>query len=122
MNFSAVERLGRSAYIVNTNCLAMLSSHAYNQVVITFDPAKRQANIDKHGIDLADCETVFDAPMLTKEDARESYGGEQRLQSICWLGSRVVVVVWVDRESGPHLISCRQGEKHETARYFQEFI
>ncbi len=109
-------------HIVNTNCLAIFSSRAYDQIVITFDPAKRQANIDKHGIDLADCETVFDTPMLTKEDARESYGGEQRLQSICWLDSRVVVVVWVDRENGPHLISCRQGEKHETARYFQEFI
>jgi uncharacterized DUF497 family protein len=71
----------------------MFSSRAYNQIVITFDPAKRQANTDKHGIDLANCETVFDAPMLTKEDARASYGGELRLQSICWLKTRVVVVV-----------------------------
>ena len=74
-SFSAVERSGKLMHIVNTNCLAMFSSRAYNQIVITFDPAKRQANIDKHGIDLADCETVFDTPMLTKEDARESYGG-----------------------------------------------
>jgi uncharacterized protein len=89
--------------------------------MVTFDETKRLANIAKHQIDLADCDAVFDSPMLTKEDSREAYG-EQRLQSLCWLNARVVVLVWVDRESGPHLISCRYGDKNETARYFKEFV
>ncbi len=76
----------------------------------------------KHdGIDLARCESIFDSPMLTKEDTRDTYG-EQRLQSLGWLNSRVVLLVWVEHATGPHLISCRYGDKHETKRYFKAFI
>ena len=48
--------------------------------MITYDEPKRQTNLVKHGIDLADCEPAFDAPLLTEEDSREAYG-EQRLKS-----------------------------------------
>ena len=89
--------------------------------MITFDEVKRQANMDKHGIDFAECASVFDAPMLTVEDDRQDYG-EQRLKSLGWLHERVVVLVWTDRASGPHLISCRQGDKHETRTYFKAFV
>lgn len=89
--------------------------------MVTFDESKRQANLAKHGIDLAECSEAFDAPMLTQEDAREAYG-EQRLKILCWLKDCVVVLVWTDRKSGPHLISCRYGDKHETGTYFKAFI
>lgn len=69
--------------------------------------------------DLAQCESVFDFPMLTIEDNRAAYG-EQRLKSLGLLGARVVVLIWTDRALGPHLISCRNGDKHETNRYFDE--
>ncbi|OGS95934.1 MAG: hypothetical protein A2Y51_00630 [Gallionellales bacterium RIFCSPLOWO2_02_60_31] len=88
---------------------------------MSYDETKRQTNLDKHGIDLALCEQIFDAPMLTREDGRMVYG-EQRLQSLGWLNGRVVVMVWVDRATGVHFISCREGEKHETQRYFQAFF
>ena len=89
--------------------------------MVTFDETKRQSNISKHDIDLAECGGVFDAPMLTKEDTRESYG-EQRLQSLGWLRGRVVFLVWTDRATGPHVISCRYGDKHETHCYFQAVL
>jgi hypothetical protein len=90
--------------------------------VVTYDETKRHANIVKHdGIDLAQCESIFDSPMLTEEDARDAYG-EQRLKSLGWFISRVVVLVWTDRAAGPHLISCRYGDKHETQRYFKAFV
>jgi uncharacterized DUF497 family protein len=89
--------------------------------MVTFDETKRQANLAKHGIDFAQCDGVFEAPMLTEEDAREAYG-ESRLKSLCWLSGRVVVLVWTDRASGPHLISCRYGDKHETQIYFKAFL
>ncbi|MBI4755996.1 MAG: BrnT family toxin [Betaproteobacteria bacterium] len=89
--------------------------------MVTYDETKRQANPAKHGIDLAECSGVFDAPMLTEEDAREAYG-EQRLKSLCWVRARVAVLVWTDRETGPHLISCRYGDKHETQTYFNTFL
>ena len=86
--------------------------------MITFDQSKRKSNLAKHGIDLAQCESVFDFPMLTDEDTRADYA-EQRLKSLCWFNERVVVLVWTDRDAGPHLISCRYGDKHETQSYFK---
>jgi uncharacterized DUF497 family protein len=38
------------------------------------------------------------------------------------LNGRVVVVVWVDRATGAHFISCREAEKHETKYYFQAVL
>lgn len=84
---------------------------------MSYDPAKRKLNLQKHGIDLAECDGVFDEPMLTREDDREPYR-EQRLISLGWLKSRVVVVVWTDREDEPHLISCREAETNEQEAYF----
>jgi uncharacterized DUF497 family protein len=85
--------------------------------VITYDEAKRRANIQKHGIDFAECGAIFDAPMQTKEDDRLPYG-EIRLRSLGLFFARVVVLIWTEREEGPHIISCRWGSKDETKRYF----
>lgn len=46
-----------------------------------YDPIKREKSRRKHAIDLAECESVFDEPMLTREDTRETYD-EQRLVSL----------------------------------------
>ena len=59
---------------------------------MTFDPVKRQTNQEKHKIDLAACESIFDAPMLTREDESEIYGA-QRLVSLVWLKGQVVVLI-----------------------------
>jgi uncharacterized protein len=87
---------------------------------MSYDPAKRRLNLRRHGIDLAECDGVFDKPMLTREDDREAYG-EQRLISLGWLKRRVVVLVWTDREDEPHLISCREAGTHEQEAYFRTF-
>ena len=87
---------------------------------MTFDRVKRQANQEKHKIDLAECESVFDESMLTRKDGSEIYG-EQRLVSLAWLKGQVVVLVWVDREDGPRLISCRKAQTYERQAYFRAF-
>ena len=87
----------------------------------TWDETKRATNKTKHGIDLAKVESAFDTPMLTIEDNRAAYG-ERRLKSLCFMNGRVVVLVWTEREDGPHLISCRYGDKRETEKYFEEFL
>ena len=84
------------------------------------DPAKQKKNQRKHAIDLAECESVFDTPMLTREDRRENYG-EQRLVSLGLLNGRVVVLVWTDRDDGPRMISCREAEPHEQEAYFRQY-
>jgi len=60
--------------------------------MITWDEPKRRENIKKHGLDLAALETVFDHPMISVEDTRQSYG-ELRLQSLgMWQGRFVLLV------------------------------
>jgi hypothetical protein len=87
--------------------------------VITWDESKRKINLQRHKIDLAELEPVFDGPVITDEDAREDYG-ELRLQTFgLWCG-RVVLLVWTPRaEDVAHLISCRYANRQETDRYFQ---
>ena len=105
--------------LVRSDLAQPLNAYTINTVV-TYDPAKRRSNKRKHKIDLADCEAAFDAPMLTREDASQDYG-EQRLISLGWLQGRVVVLVWIDREDGPRLISCREANPHEQEAYFREY-
>jgi uncharacterized DUF497 family protein len=49
--------------------------------MIAWDEGKRKANLKAHGIDFAQLDCLFDAPMVTVEDERKRYG-EQRLQSL----------------------------------------
>ena len=80
---------------------------------------KRKANIARHGIDFADCEAIFDSPVITREDDREAYG-EQRLQSYGIIEGIVVFLCWVEREHGPHLISIRKAKRYEQKYYFSQ--
>ena len=86
---------------------------------MTYDPSKRKYNRLKHAIDLAECDAVFDEPMLTREDPRDYE--EQRLISLGRLKNKVVVLVWTDRKDGPRMISCREAEPHERKAYFEAF-
>jgi uncharacterized DUF497 family protein len=86
--------------------------------MITWDEAKREKNLKDHGIDLAEIDGVFDAPMVTVEDKRGTYG-EQRLQSLGWFHERVVFLVWMERDESARVISCRYGDKHEARAYFE---
>ena len=86
--------------------------------MIRWDEAKRKKNLRDHGIDLAEVACVFDAPMVTVEDQRESYG-EQRLLSLGWFRNRVVFLVWTEHNDCARMISCRYGDKHETRAYFE---
>ncbi|MCP5127454.1 MAG: BrnT family toxin [Gammaproteobacteria bacterium] len=85
--------------------------------MITWDEPKRLENLRKHGIDLAMLDEVFDAPMNTVEDDRDAYG-EQRLQSLAFWRGRVVFLVWTERPTAAHLISCRYANKRQTQNYF----
>lgn len=85
--------------------------------MITFDEAKREENIKKHGIDLATCDPIFDGPMETREDDSEAYG-ERRLKSFGILDGDVVVLLWTEREQGAHVFSCRRAVRYERKRFY----
>ena len=54
---------------------------------------------------------------VTKVDDRDAYG-EQRLQSLAFWRGRVVFLVWTERPTAAHLISCRYANKRQTQNYF----
>lgn len=103
-------------------CIYNLIDHCSDCIyilhMITWDESKRRENLRKHKIDLADLETVFDFPMVSVEDDRQSYG-ELRLQSLGMSLGRVVFLVWTPRGNDTaHLISCRYADRQETNAYF----
>jgi uncharacterized protein len=86
--------------------------------MINWDEAKRKENIRKHKVDFAELESVFDSPMISVEDNRESYG-ELRMQSLGMFQGGVVFLVWTPRgDDTAHLISCRHANRQETDDYF----
>jgi uncharacterized protein len=90
--------------------------------MITWDESKRRENLRKHRIDLAELEPVFDYPMVTVEDSRESYG-ELRLQSLGMWQGRTVFLVWTPRgDDTAHLISCRYADRKEADDYFVQAL
>lgn len=50
--------------------------------MFTWDEAKRQENLEKHGIDFVDAEIIFAGYTITAEDIREAYGEQRFLVSL----------------------------------------
>lgn len=86
---------------------------------ISFDPAKRESNLAKHGLDLADAGKVLAGLCVEIPDDRFDYG-EERWISLGMLGDAVVVCVWADRGDVARVISLRKGERDEQEEYFRE--
>lgn len=82
-----------------------------------WDEAKNQTNIAKHGISFDLAARIFDGFTVEAEDTRVDYG-ETRLVSIgCVDGIAVLVVVHTDRHGTCRIISARQANTQERARY-----
>ena len=86
--------------------------------MVTWDEWKRQANLQRHGLDFEGCEAVFDAPIVTAEDSRLAYG-EQRINLLGWLHDQVVHMTYTEREEDLHVISLREATKYEARYYFK---
>lgn len=87
--------------------------------MVTWDEAKRQHNLSEHGLDFADCESVFDGPVITREDDRLAYG-EQRINLLGMLEGIVVHLTYTERGDDLHVISLRKATKHEARYYFSQ--
>jgi uncharacterized DUF497 family protein len=86
--------------------------------MISFDSAKREINLRKHGLDLIIAEHVLMGFIITREDTRQAYG-EERFQSLGEWNGLVVVVVHTPRDGCDHIISVRKADRHETRYYWQ---
>lgn len=87
--------------------------------MFTWNEAKRQENLDKHGIDFVDAEAIFAGYTVTAEDMREAYG-EQRFLTLGLLQGEVVSVTHTPRGDDDHIISIRKATKHEARFYFSQ--
>lgn len=86
-------------------------------VQVLWDPEKRQANLDKHGLDFMDCLMVLDSPY--RLDVQATRNGEVRTQSFAYVFDvlAVLTVVHVWRESTMRIISFRPASQEERTAY-----
>lgn len=82
---------------------------------IEFDPNKRAATLANRRLDFADAEIVFESPTFTMFDNRIDYG-EARWITAGLLRGRMVVV-WSMRGGARRIISMRNANEREQARY-----
>ena len=85
--------------------------------MIVFDEVKRQTNLAKHGLDLADAGLVYHAPnKITLCSPRQ---GEHRLMDVAMVEivDIVLVLVYVERDQDIRAISLRRASKQERRYY-----
>jgi hypothetical protein len=89
----------------------------YNQIVkIEFDAAKNEANIAKHGIDMAlATEFEFETAVFSL-DTRKTYG-ETRYVAIGCIAGRLHVLVFTKRGQTVRVISLRKANQREARAY-----
>lgn len=83
---------------------------------ITFNPAKDAINLAKHGISLAAATGIEWDTLYATPDTRQTYG-EERMIGIGYIGLRLFVVVYVDRDDRRRIISLRKANRREENRY-----
>ncbi len=84
-----------------------------------WDEAKRRANIRSHGIDFADCESVFRGTTLTIEDTRLDYG-ETRYITFGLLREFVIVIVHTETDDAIRYVSARKATKYEEKEFWSQ--
>jgi uncharacterized DUF497 family protein len=87
-------------------------------VRITFDPAKDETNIAKHGVSLSlATEFEWDTAVVWP-DTRKDYG-ESRMACLGYVGLRIYAMVFVDRANVRRVVSLRKANRREVERYAQ---
>lgn len=87
--------------------------------MIVWDEPKRQANIQKHGVDFAIAEGFEWEAAVTFEDTRFDYG-ETRFIAIGRVGRRTVTMVFTRTGDGIRIISLRPAHRKERAKYDEQ--
>lgn len=84
-----------------------------------WDEAKRQANLEKHGLDFSDAPEMFTGEMVMALDRRLDYG-EARFIGFGLLKGRVTAIVFSRRNPDLiRIISLRKANRREQRRYEQ---
>jgi uncharacterized DUF497 family protein len=109
------------SWLSQSHSLAYLHKYVYIAgMQFSWDEAKRQVNLRKHGLDFADASAVFEGTTFTFEDDRFDYG-EQRFITLGLLHGRVVIIAHTEHNDEIRMISMREGTKREQILYFRRF-
>lgn len=84
----------------------------------SWDEAKRESNLQDHGLDFVDTERVFEGPTFTFEDDRFEYE-EHRFVSLGVLNGVVMSIVHTETEDEIRIISFRKATKKEEVILFK---
>jgi uncharacterized protein len=85
-------------------------------MIIEFDPAKNERNIQDRGLDFAWVADFDFETAVIIEDTRNNYG-ETRLIATGYLQQRLMVLVFKPTETGLRVISLRKANEREISRY-----
>jgi uncharacterized DUF497 family protein len=86
-------------------------------IEISFDPAKNEANVRKHGLSFSVVSDEFEwASAFVTEDIRKDYG-ERRYRAFGYIGARLHTVVYTPRLDVLHVFSLRKANRREEKRY-----
>jgi uncharacterized DUF497 family protein len=85
-------------------------------MAITYDPAKREWTLRERALDFEDAATEFAGWTIDIRDLRRDYG-EPRINTVGYLGDRMVIVCWTLRGDDRRIISMRKANDREKARY-----
>ena len=83
-----------------------------------WDEKKRNANLQRHGLDFRDAERVFENETLLVIDDRFDYG-EIRYVSFGMLDNIVVALVHTGTSESIRVVSLRRATRNEEKEYFQ---
>ena len=84
---------------------------------IDWDPAKNEANLNKHGISFDEARHIFDGPVLTRVDDRQDYGEHRDISLGALSRHAVLVVIHTERGERIRLISARKVNRRERKVY-----
>lgn len=85
----------------------------------SYDPAKKAANLKKHGFDFDDARRVIEsAQTVTFEDQRFDYG-ETRYLTLGLLHDAVVIIATAETDKSIRIISMRKADKNEQKIYYE---
>lgn len=86
------------------------------RLMFSWDERKNVINDEKHGLNFADAQWVFESQTVTFKDDRFDYG-EERYITLGTLESRVVVIVHTPRADTTRIISMRKANAKEQEIY-----
>ena len=84
-----------------------------------WDERKRRSNLEKHGVDFSDLDSLFAGETVTVLDERFDYG-EHRFITLGLLKGIVLTVAHTETDEVVRILSARKATRYEEETYFKE--